>query len=60
MDELQADLENGLKGYNEERVHPGKSCFGKTPMQTSLDLLPTAKVKLEKSHEAGQAQTLTA
>jgi hypothetical protein len=37
LDELQADLDTWLKSYNEERVHSGKYCFGKTPMRTFLD-----------------------
>jgi len=32
-DKLQADLDTWLNGYNEERVHSGNYCFGKTPMQ---------------------------
>ena len=46
LDELQADLDTWLKDYNEERVHSGKYCFGKTPMQTFLDSMPLAKEKM--------------
>jgi hypothetical protein len=35
--ELQSDLDDWLKSYNEERPHQGRWCFGKTPMQTFLD-----------------------
>jgi transposase InsO family protein len=45
LDELQADLDTWLKRYNEERVHSGKYCFGKTPMQTFLDSIPLVKEK---------------
>jgi len=45
LDELQADLDTWLKQYNEERVHSGKYCFGKTPMQTFLDSMPLVKEK---------------
>ena len=45
LDELQADLDNWMKYYNEERTHSGKYCFGKTPMETFLDTLPLAKEK---------------
>ena len=45
LDELQADLDNWMKSYNEERTHSGKYCFGKTPMETFLDTLPLAKEK---------------
>ena len=45
LDELQADLDTWLKNYNEERVHSGKYCFGKTPMQTFLDSMPLVKEK---------------
>lgn len=45
LDELQADLDNWMKSYNEKRTHSGKYCFGKTPMETFLDTLPLAKEK---------------
>ena len=34
LDELQVDLDEWLRHYNEERTHQGKFCFGRTPMQT--------------------------
>ena len=46
LDELQVDLDTWLKEYNEERVHSGKYCFGKTPMQTFLDSIPLVKEKM--------------
>ena len=45
LDELQADLDNWIRYYNEERTHRGKYCFGETPMETFLDTLPLAKEK---------------
>jgi transposase InsO family protein len=44
--DLQADLEMWLKEYNEERVHQGRRCYGRTPLQTFLDTIPLAKEKL--------------
>ena len=35
--ELQADLDEWLRQYNEVRTHQGRWCYGKTPMQTFLD-----------------------
>jgi len=46
LDELQVDLDTWLKYYNEERVHSGKYCFGKTPMQTFLDSTPLVNEKM--------------
>ncbi len=46
IDELQEDLDEWVRSYNEERPHQGRWCFGKTPMQTFLDALPLAKEKL--------------
>jgi hypothetical protein len=46
LTELQQDLEEWLRYYNEERVHQGRWCYGRTPMQTCLDTLPLAKEKL--------------
>lgn len=34
IEELQNDLDEWMEIYNNERVHSGKYCFGKTPMQT--------------------------
>jgi transposase InsO family protein len=44
--ELQADLDEWLRSYNEDRPHQGRWCFGKTPMQTFLDAIPLAKEKM--------------
>ncbi len=46
LDELQADLDQWVRAYNEERPHQGRWCYGKTPMQTFLDTIPLAKEKL--------------
>jgi hypothetical protein len=35
-----------VRGYNEERPHQGRWCFGKTAMQTLLDAKPLAKEKM--------------
>jgi transposase InsO family protein len=43
--ELQEDLDEWLRGYNEERPHQGRWCYGKTPMRTFLDTLPLAMEK---------------
>lgn len=45
LDELQADVDAWVSQYNEERVHSGKHCFGKTPMHTLRESkhLATAK-----------------
>ena len=46
LEELQKDLDEWIRWYNEERTHSGKYCFGKTPMQTFLDSLSMAKEKM--------------
>lgn len=46
IDELQIDLDEWLKEYNELRPHSGKYCYGKTPMQTFLDALPMTREKM--------------
>ena len=45
-EELQADLDQWVKLYNEERTHQGRWCYGKTPMQTFIDSIPLAKEKM--------------
>jgi transposase InsO family protein len=44
--ELQADLDEWIRAYNESRSHQGRWCFGKTPMQTFLDAIPLARDKM--------------
>jgi len=44
--DLQADLDEWIRNYNEERPHQGRWCFGKTPTQTFLDAIPTAREKM--------------
>jgi len=46
IEELQTDLDNWLKTYNEERPHQGRWCYGKTPMATFLDTAHIAREKL--------------
>ena len=43
---LQADLEDWRHSYNEERVHQGRWCYGRTPRQTFIETIPLAKEKL--------------
>lgn len=45
LEELQIDLDEWMKYYNEGRTHSGKHCYGKTPMQTFLDSKGIAKEK---------------
>lgn len=42
---LQADLDDWINYYNEERPHSGRYCFGKTPMQTFME---TRNLAIEK------------
>ena len=44
--ELQGDLDAWIRSYNEDRLHQGRWCFGKTPMRTFLDAIPVAREKL--------------
>ncbi|KIC77194.1 Integrase core domain protein [Neochlamydia sp. TUME1] len=37
VEELQEDVDKWMNEYNNERIHTGKYCFGKTPLQTFLD-----------------------
>ena len=46
VEELQTDLDQWMKYYNEERPHSGRYCYGKTPMQTFNDSKQLAKQKM--------------
>lgn len=37
IESLQADLDEWLVYYNEQRTHQGKMCCGRTPLQTLMD-----------------------
>lgn len=37
LEELQVDVDEWVRRYNEERPHSGRYCYGKTPWQTFLD-----------------------
>jgi transposase InsO family protein len=46
IEPLQADLDDWVSSYNEQRPHQGRWCYGKTPMQTFLDTIPLAREKM--------------
>lgn len=46
IEELQADVDQWLKHYNQERPHSGRYCYGKTPCQTFNDSKQLAKQKM--------------
>lgn len=45
VEELQADANEWLQKYNNDRPHAGKYCYGKTPMQTFIDSKHLANAK---------------
>lgn len=45
LEQLQSDLDEWMREYNEQRTHQGKWCFGKTPMKTFMDSKLLAKEK---------------
>jgi transposase InsO family protein len=46
IEQLQADVDEWLRNYNEERPHSGRFCFGKTPRQTFDDSKKLAERKM--------------
>jgi len=46
LEQLQADLDEWIRYYNEVRPHSGRYCYGKTPMATFQDTLSLAKDKI--------------
>lgn len=45
LEDLQADIDQWLRFYNEQRPHSGRYCFGKTPVQTFTDSKELATAK---------------
>lgn len=46
LDELQTGLDAWLVKYHQERPYNGRYCYGKTPMETFKDSLPSAQDKM--------------
>ncbi len=46
LEELQKDLDHRLERYNNARVHQGKRCQGRTPMETFRENEELAKEKI--------------
>ena len=46
IEELQADLDEWIAHYNQERPHSGRYCYGKTPTQTFHESKHMAKEKM--------------
>jgi transposase InsO family protein len=48
--DLQDDLDEWMKFYNNERCHSGRYCFGKTPMETFKESIILARQKMIGQH----------
>jgi transposase InsO family protein len=46
LEELQGDLDDWLRAYNEVRPHQGRWCYGKTPLQTFVASIALAREKI--------------
>ena len=46
IEQLQYDLDQWIKKYNEERPHSGRYCYGKTPSETFHDSKNLAEQKM--------------
>ena len=46
IEELQADLDEWITYYNQERPHSGRYCYGRTPTQTFKDSKDMAEEKM--------------
>src|SRR5579871_968999 len=60
LEALQADVDEWLRYYNQERPHSGKYCYGKTPMETlraSKHLAQEKMLDRENLHKIGQSTT---
>jgi len=50
LEQLQQDVDEWLKKYNEYRPHSGSRCYGKTPMQTFNDAKKLAQEAQLENH----------
>lgn len=60
VEELQVDVDEWIRKYNEERPHSGKYCYGKTPLQTFLESKKIALDKIIQSENASDSQNMAA
>jgi transposase InsO family protein len=60
VEELQVDVDEWIRKYNEERPHSGKYCYGKTPMQTFLESKKIALDKIIQSDHVSDSQNMAA
>ncbi len=49
--ELQADVDEWVREYNEERTHTGKYCYGKTSLETFRQSRHLAQEKMHGGWE---------
>ena len=57
LNQLQTDVDQWVRSYNEERPHSAKHCFGKRPWQTSQD---SKAVALDKQLDRTMLTTIVA
>jgi hypothetical protein len=50
LQDLQHDLDEWMKFYNNQRCHSGRYCFGKTPMETFKESIILARQKMIDQH----------
>ena len=46
LEERQADVDQWIEQYNNQRTHSGRYCYGKPPSQTFQDSVQLAKDKI--------------
>jgi Integrase core domain len=46
LEEMQKDLDEWMKYYNQDPTHSGRYCYGKTPMETFKESLILARQKM--------------
>lgn len=54
LEELQRDVDEWVRYYNEARPHSGRYCYGKTPMQTFLESKHLVQEKMLDNWPAGK------
>ncbi|WP_293925627.1 IS481 family transposase [Sphingobacterium sp. UBA6320] len=57
IQDLQNDLDRWMIYYNQDRIHTGKYCFGKTPMNTFNDTNNLAREKMREALKEEQLVT---
>jgi hypothetical protein len=55
IEQLQEDVDAWMEEYNTQRIHSGKYCYGKTPIDTDVNFYREHQARARSTTGSGQA-----